>query len=55
MTKFEELDLVESLSNEGLSDEMIESVVYAENNPDKWEGPFDGVEELNEWLESEDA
>lgn len=49
----EKLNLISALEEEGLSEELIESVVYMEEHPDKWIH-FDSIDEAKAWLESDD-
>lgn len=53
MTLNEKLNLISDLEDEGLNEEMIESVVYMEEHPQEWK-KFDTVEDANAWLESDD-
>ena len=49
----EKLNLISDLEDEGISQELIESVVYMEDHPDEWKH-FETVEEANAWLNSDD-
>ena len=55
LTLNEKLELISALEEENLPEEMIESVVYMEDHPDEWIGPFDTPEEAKKWLESDDT
>ena len=54
LTLNEKLELISALEAENLSEELIESVVYMEEHPDKWVGPFNSIEEFNAYLDSDD-
>ena len=54
LTLNEKLDLISSLEAENLSEELIESVVYMEEHPDEWVGPFNSIEEFNAYLNLDD-
>ena len=54
LTLNEKLELISALENENISEEMIESVVYMEDHPDEWVGPFDTIEDFNAYLNSDD-
>lgn len=49
----EKLNLIADLEAENLSTEMIENVVYMDEHPEAWVGPFT-LQEAMEYLESED-
>ena len=49
----EKLNLISNLEEEGLSEDLIESVVYMEEHPDEWKH-FETLEEANAWLNSDD-
>ena len=50
----EKLNLISDLEEEGLSEDLIESVIYMEEHPDEWIGPFNTPEEAKAYLESND-
>ena len=54
LTLNEKLDLISALEAENLSEELIESVVYMEEHPDEWVGPFNSIEEFNAYLNSDE-
>ena len=54
LTLNEKLELISALEEENLPEEMIESVVYMEDHPDEWVGPFNSIEEFNAYLNSDD-
>ena len=54
LTLNEKLELISALESENLSEEMIERVVYMEDHPDEWVGPFNTIEEFNAYLNSDD-
>ena len=54
LTLNEKLELISALESENLSEELIESVVYMEEHPDEWIGPFTTIEEFNAYLNSDD-
>ena len=49
----EKLNLISNLEEEGLSEDLIESVIYMEEHPDEWKH-FETLEEANAWLNSDD-